>query len=428
MRTAIALLLAAPFVRAEAPTEAIRTGLLAASREARESAARAARIWARRDPAGVDALFEELDLRGRCLLVHALAAAGGRHAAEVASRHAADPEPEVFRALVQGLAEGGRKALFTPLPEGLPEWRAGAVEGLRTQWRVEEELVRLKNPHGPTGHYLGQYSRMKELGRAAYDVLLDIVQDRERPIAGQGGAGPYRALLPGMVRFGREELRTLAAYSFGEIVDPEDDETKDRLVAVYRRYAALDEERFRIEREGLAPALCFSLHDLGVRWPGRNYLRELQDLADSRDWARRREAAWDLGYAYMRLGQPDLGTRQYQRVLDMADGDSKPVTAYNLACAFAMRAMQEPRRRDLFRRMALEYLRQAVEEYNWIDWPWMEEDGDLDFIREEPLYRSLLSRLKAAYPVRERRKVPKRVEEFLEKPPYEDAGDDSGSD
>jgi hypothetical protein len=414
VRTAIALLLCAPLLRAEAAPEAIRTGLLAPGREDREGAARAARAWARRDPLAVDALFDTLDARGRCLLVHALAAAGGP-AAQVAARHAGDPEPEVFRALLQGLVEGGRKALFTPFPEGLPERRVRAVEGLRTQWRVEEELALLKNEHGPTGHYLGQYAGMKEIGPGAYDVLLDIVQDVERPIAGQGGAGPYRTAVPAMVRFEREELRTLAAYSFGELVSPEDEATKARLLTLYQRYAELDEDLHRVERRELAPALSFSLHDLGVAWPGRRLLRELAERAESRDWARRREAIWELGYAYMRLGDPGKGTQHYEAVLDMEDGD-KGVTAYNLACAFAMRAMQEPRRRELFKRMALGYLQAAIERHRWIDWPWMEEDGDLEFIRDDPLYQELLAGLKARYPVREKRKVPKRVEEFLAEP------------
>jgi hypothetical protein len=224
-----------------------------------------------------------------------------------------------------------------------------------------------------------------------------------------------------MVRFEREELRTLAAYSFGELVSPGDEATTERLLTLYKRYAELDEDLHRVERRELAPALAFSLHDLGVAWPGQRLLRELTERAYSRDWNQRRDAIWELGYAYMRLGEPDKGTEHYHLVLEMAEGD-KGVTAYNLACSFAMRAMQEPRRRELFRRMALGYLQQAVERYRWIDWPWMEEDGDLDFIRDDPVYVELLARLKAQYPVPEKRRVPKSVEEFLAEPrdaPYE---------
>jgi len=71
--------------------ETIRAGLLAPGRDAREQAEVGARAWARVDPAGAAALWERLDLRGRAILVRALASAGTRHAATVALKHAGDP-------------------------------------------------------------------------------------------------------------------------------------------------------------------------------------------------------------------------------------------------------------------------------------------------------------------------------------------------
>lgn len=395
--------------------ESIRTGLLAPSREARESAADRARLLAKRDPAGVDALFSDLDLRGRCLLARALGAAGHGHAAQVALKHAADPEPEVFRAVLAGLVEGGRKSLFTELPEGMPERRRKAVEELRVQWRVEEELVRLKSDSGQTGHYLGQYTRMQELVPDALDVLFDIVRDRRRPLLGEGGAGPYESIDPEMVRFGKGELRTLAAYSFGELVPKDDDRMRARLRDLWKRYFLLDPDRDSLEKS-LAAALCFSLHDLGDKQPGLEYLNELRRNQRSLDWQRRANAQWELGYAYMRLGYAEDGIRHYEDLLAEPNAPSRGVTAYNLACAFSMRAMQEPRMRKVFKQRAIQYLQRAVFEYNWIEWPWMEEDGDLDFIRDEPGYQRLLAHLKKEYPARPKREVSKRADEFLAPP------------
>ena len=65
-------------------SQRVRSGLLAPDRAARESAARLAKQWARTDPAGVDALYPDLDLRGRVALVRALAGAGTSHGATLA--------------------------------------------------------------------------------------------------------------------------------------------------------------------------------------------------------------------------------------------------------------------------------------------------------------------------------------------------------
>lgn len=415
MRTALwPLLLAAPLLAGGPPepeTETIRHGLLAPGREAREDALERARRLARVDPAGLDPLWDELDLRGRCLLVRALASAGHGHAAAVALRHASDPEPEIFRALLEGLAQGGRRCIFAEAPADLAPGRRGALERLRLQWRVEEELARLKSQTGQTGHYLGQYGRLKEIGPGALDVLLNVVRDRERPLFAEGGAGPYRSIVPGMIFFEPGELRSLAAYAFGELVPPDDEAWKERIEDLFWSYWGIDEddERYPMERERLAPALAFSLYDLGVTRPGETYLRELQTLI--RRPSRRRDAIWELGYALMRLGRYDEGVHWYERLL--ASGEGRAVTAYNLACAFSVRAMKEPRYAARFKATALDYLRQAIEEYGYADWQWMEEDGDLAFIRKEPEYQRLLKKLRTRFPDRRKGRVSKDPREFL---------------
>ena len=43
----------------------------------------------------------------------------------------------------------------------------------------------------------------------------------------------------------------------------------------------------------------------------------------------------------------------------------------------------------------------------------MEEDGDLDAIRDEPRYKALLSHLMRKYPARKKGDVSKKPEDFL---------------
>jgi tetratricopeptide (TPR) repeat protein len=402
------LLLACP-ARAEAPEpafEAVREGLLSPGRGARESAARRAREIARTDPAGVAALWDGLDLEGRCHLVRALGAAGTRHAAEVAHARATAPEPEIFRALLDGLAEGGEASLFAPAPEGLPAARARALEEMRFRYRVEAELLRLKSPSGPTGHYVGQFKRVKALGRGVIPVLLDITMDRASSLPGEGAAGPYRSIHEGMVAFDPQELREMTAYGFGEVVEKDDLGTMARLLELYQEYDRADKTEFRFEREELAPSIAYSLHDLGVTGPAVRHINRLKRLEPA-NWNEEIDRYWELGYACIRIGRHDEGAGYYHRVL--AISPSKAIAAYNLACSFSMRAAEASDEdwRETCKQEALDFLAQAIEEHNYGDWKWMEEDGDLAFIRGEPRYQELLRHLQRKYPERTKGKVPK---------------------
>jgi hypothetical protein len=384
---------------------------MAEGREARESALRAARRLARTDPAGLAGLWDRLDERGRCGLARALGSAGTRHAAMVALRGAGlDPSPEIFQALLEGLADGGEKAIFAELPEGVSPRRRSAIRDLRLRWRVEAELAALKSPAGPTGHYTGQFAEIRKLGSPAIPIFLDIVADRRRPLAGEGGAGPYQSIHPDMVRFDRGELRDLAAHGFGEITDPGDIRTIQRLLQLWTHYwEDFGEDDF--ERSQLAPALAFSLHDLEVRGPGREYIRELNWRARGSGIESLR-ARWSLGYAHIRLGDYKTGERYYRDLLS-DESVSRYLAAYNLACNYSMQAMRDPKRRNYFKRLALRYLERAVHDFGYWDWPWMQADGDLDFIREEPRYKAILEFLKQKWPDRRKGKVGKKLTDFL---------------
>jgi hypothetical protein len=415
------LILLAGAAAADAPEprfEALREGLLSPGRGAREGAEQAARELARTDPAGVAALWDRLDLRGRCLLVRALAAAGTRHAAEVALARAVAPEAEFFRALLDGLAAGGEASLFAPLPEEMPAPRKEAIEELRLRWKLEEELARLKSPSGPTGHYTGQFARVKALGRAVIPILLDITADRARPLPGESAAGPYASIHPEMARFDPQELRGMTAYAFAEVAEKSDAGTIRDLRELYVRYAfeadsferRAEESPSRFEREELAPSIAFSLYDLGDEEPALAHILSKQQEVAQFDRRRQRPPdglLWELGYACIRIGRFDEGEGWYGRVLD-EENESKAITAYNLACNFSMRAEREPRYRKRFTGLALAYLEHAIRDYNYGDWKWMEADGDLAFIRGEPKYQELLRSLQRKYPEREKGKVPKR--------------------
>jgi hypothetical protein len=413
--TPLLLALLSGLSAADAPEpafEAVREGLLSPGRGAREEAERKAREMARTDPSGVAALWERVDLEGRCLLAHALGAAGTSHAAEVGLERAAEAPDEIYRSLLDGLAEGGEASLFAKAPETLSPARKEALEEVRFRYRVEGEMARLKSTSGPTGHYTGQFKRLKDLGPGVLPILFDMLMDRARPLPGESAAGPYRCIHPGMDDFDRSELREMAAYAFGEVGDKGDKATLDRLEALYRDYSQAMDPDSRFEREQLAPDVAFSLHDLGRTGPALRYIRSLEaslrDRAYSMFGGRDVEQAlWDLAYGYCRIGEHEKGERVYQDYLRVSS--MKAIAAYNLACSFSMRASEsdDDSWRDRYRKDALDYLEMSIKEYNYGDWKWMEEDGDLSFIRTEPKYRELLRYLQEKYPERKKGNVPK---------------------
>ena len=398
-------------------SQRVKTGLLAQDRASRETAARIARDWARSDPAGVEAIFDDLDLRGRAALLRALAGTGTSHGARIALAHAGDEEAVLFRAIVAGLQDGGRRAIFAEPPEGLTlgESRRRVLDDLRMRWKVEERFAALKSRSGRTGHFAGQYEALLELRPGAVEVMWRILRDRSWPLPGDASSEPYVALHPGMLDFDSDERRVLAAYSFGELVTRSDSVWQRRLWQLFYRYWALDKERFGFENEDLAPALAFSLHDLGLTGPARLYINRLRQEARHADF-NGLQAMWDLGYAYMRIDKPVEGEKWYQRVIALQDDWGRGVAAYNLACHFAVRATRErePKRAAEFRTRALRWLQRAIEDHNFIDWVWMEEDGDLNSIRRQSEYVRLRAALKKRYPEPKRRKrIEKAPEKFL---------------
>jgi hypothetical protein len=280
------------------------------------------------------------------------------------------------------------------------------------RWRVEDRFSALKSQSGRTGHYAGQYKELLELRPGAIDVMWHIVRNRSWPLPGDAGSEPYEPLHPRMLDFEPDEMRVLAAYAFGELVTKEERIWQHRLRILFEQYWKLSVDEFPIETEEIAPALAFSLYDLGLIGPVQKYIRRLRIAARYADLDGMR-AMWALGYAFMRIDRPEEGEKWYLKVIQLQDDFGRGVACYNLACHFAVRAQREPLRAKYFREISMRWLREAIEKHNFIDWVWMEEDGDLNSIRDLPEYKRLRNRLKQRYPGRKRRKIEKIPQKFL---------------
>jgi len=421
MRAGVLLisLLGATVVSADGPqvprSQRVRTGLQAPDRAAREAAQKLAREWARTDPAGVDELFADLDLRARAALLRALAGAGTSHAARLALAHGGEPDEAIFRALIVGLGEGGQRAIFARLPDGvrLGTERLRALADLRMRWKVESRFAALKSRSGRTGHYTGQYKQIAQLGPGAIDVMWHIVRNRSWPQPGEASGDSYRPLNPALLDFEEDERRELAAYSFGELIAKNDSVWIPRIEKLFREYWRFEEDIKPVEKLELAPALAYSLHDLGLPVAAQTYISSLTLKARRMDFDGL-QAMWDLGYACMRIGDFEKGESWYRRVISLQDDWGRGIACYNLACHFAVRSQRKSGDSARYRKVALQWLESAILQHNFIDWVWMDEDGDLMALRDEPRYKRLRARLKAKYPEPpKRRKIEKDPSKFL---------------
>jgi hypothetical protein len=140
----------------------------------------------------------------------------------------------------------------------------------------------------------------------------------------------------------------------------------------------------------------------------------LEDRERSGRWSEQLQASWELGFVYIRLRRYEEGEAKYQAVLNNR-GISRHVAAYNLACNFAVRSRQEPAQAEEYRSRALYYLEMAVR-LHFADWRWMDEDRDLDAIRDDPRYKRALGELKRRYPGRMKHRVGKKFDEILVEP------------
>ncbi len=323
------------------------------------------------------------------------------------------------------LAAADESAFADPLAWGLGSdaeaSRLRTLVDLVARARVEALLTARKSPTGHTGYYRGQYAELARHPRRdiVLSVLLGIGLDDRMPFPRAVGLGAYAPLVPQDIRF--YEWRSMALNALGEVATPDDEdvlyhlrgwyeaemaavvERRDRLMASLggfgRRRNAADNDSAFVEkmetlgeRFGLVADVLTTIYNITPAHTAPEvdaYLEELDrwpyfvlSLVDMRPQVLIRTA---------RYGE---AIDEYRRAL--AYGlTTAAVNHYNMACAYACWSRdpggEDP---DSLRRRALLHLEQAVAA-GWRDLGWMEEDGDLDPLRDMPGYARLRDRLQA---------------------------------
>jgi tetratricopeptide (TPR) repeat protein len=263
--------------------------------------------------------------------------------------------------------------------------------------RGEAERIFLsrKSTSGSTGYYDGQFEALRPYKRQALDLVVAILGDRALPAPGRPIAGRFEFLRPPREEPVFEEIQGMAANAFNELVTPFDTAYVKAVGSLY------DQAELAYDMDPGDPDAIAVYSDLLLAmylvFRGREpYGSAMERFLQSLDgWSRRgvsRSLSVRAGLL-LRLGRYEEAIDAYERAILYDPLVVKVIVHYNMACAYASWSRKlEGRARDEKRTQALDQLEKAVD-HLWSDVSWMEEDRDLDPLRDHPRYQALVRRI-----------------------------------
>lgn len=303
------------------------------------------------------------------------------------------------------------------------------MEGFRSLLRraeIEDRLLAHRSETGGTGYYKGQYANMVPFGQEGREVLLAIAGNRGPAELGEARSGPYR-FVRGIVHE-YEVVRGMALNALADTCKPEHTLALLKLEVLHANFmkeAVLARNRARrymypqmVEDAPQEPAAIERLQEdlqdeAELRfslWGDVTATLYVIDKENPKYDANR--AFWERSIAsplwqevlryYWRhtLASFQIRTEQFRKAVQtyqqLAYGSSlgRATSFYNLACAYASWSRRlDGVLKESRIRMALDALERAVDQ-GWADIGWMDQDGDLDPIRESPRYKQLKERIR----------------------------------
>ncbi len=352
---------------------------------------------------------------------------------------AADGSKEALDALLRalpGLKEPGdysavRRALWEHPEEvgaAVRTWRAahGSVppeiedlSRLLDRALVERAFQSRKSRSGGTGYYRGQYDALLPWRTVAIEVCLAIAEDVEPIRPGRAPIGRYHFLSRPDFLADPWEVREMAANAVGELLRPGDDALLAKVHAAYVRLYRIEQEEFARAQRGRrwppmvdtdrVDSLLAALYRFRRQVPPGTEVDE-DTPKDPVAWYEERanlrvqelseigSGGFDPASFLLRIGRYDEAIARYVEAMD-GEAASVAICHYNIACAHASWSIDPdvtPRQAASHRKDAMASLERAVE-HGYLDWPWMEQDRDLDPIRGDPRYVRLLDGVKAQF-------------------------------
>jgi len=328
---------------------------------------------------------------------------------------------------------------FLESPEGLAA-RGGDTEAARhleglyslvKRADIEQRFLARKSKTGGTGYYKGQYETLLDDRKLAAEILSYIAADEAYPMPGVYRTGPYVFLRPRPIEFW--EIQDMATNGVAELGRPEDTGVKARMqrqALVWSRKALATrsravqgwrlshEEQQELQEELMDEVQSYvgALVALYLVEPTPAHAKALRAFIDGERHpiygpAHTRMFAGAISFyrswrenicasVCIRAGWYRESIDWYQRALRSRYGRS--TSYYNLACAYASWS-RDPKDTDLtaeqLKSQALEYLKRSVDA-GWSDLGWMQQDRDLDPIRDDVRYQRLVERIEVVLGLR----------------------------
>ena len=282
-----------------------------------------------------------------------------------------------------------------------------AVDELLERDAVERLFLSRKSKSGGTGVYRGQYEVLRAHREKALEVCLHVFMDQALRLPGTSAVGGYRFLRPLRDVVDAWEIRQMALFAISDLATPEDAKIIRALDAYLEELRDLPDSppgpgwaafgdrppaNWRPEKDYLFDDLLVTLYRLA---PG-DYRNDLdwrlrfRDVRARQGWTSETNAAISMR---LRAGMYKAAAEGYTRLL--WSSESRAADYYNLACTYALWSLEPGEESpERLRRDALTALRSAVDE-QWTDIGWLEQDRDLDPIRDTPEFKALVERIRA---------------------------------
>lgn len=330
-------------------------------------------------------------------------------------------DPAVLAAIWRGLLRHG-DALEAALDarkdrKGEAAARLLGLRGLRRRARIETLFLAKKSRSGLTGYYRGQFDDLRVDREMALRVLFGVLRDRA--IEGPGrpkwsfptGSYVFLSEPPGI--WMQSEIRGLAANAVGELITRDDAFHLEELGRIHEELTDVAQvKRLALRRRNFPPvSVEDELADVVLTALARHAPDAVSPGPDGEPWRKTLDARVrtllnfdrEVGSAAalcLRMGDYRKAIDLYGRELTQQDRQNTAYPYYNIACAWAMWSREieaeNPSKAAEYRSFGLSNLRRSVDA-GYPDWPWMEQDRDLDALRADPRYAALLARVKERF-------------------------------